>query len=63
MATEEIIKTAQAEVEVGKHYWIVFRDLLRCPVCGRYFKDAYDFDNYDAYCRHCGTRMDGIKNG
>ena len=44
-----------------KHYWIVFGDLLKCPVCGRCFKDAYDFDNCDAYCRHCGTKMEGIK--
>ena len=44
-----------------KHYWTVFGDLLQCPVCKRYFKDAYDLDNYDAYCRHCGTKMEGIR--
>ena len=44
-----------------KYYWIAFGDLLKCPVCGRCFKDAYDFDNCDAYCRHCGTKMEEIK--
>ena len=44
-----------------KRYWIIFGDYHKSPVCGKCFKDAYDFDNYDAYCRHCGAKMEGIR--
>lgn len=33
----------------------------KCSNCGRYFKDVYDMENYDNFCRHCGTQMKGIE--
>lgn len=41
--------------------WISVGGGLQCPNCGRYFKDAYDMDNFDNYCRHCGTKLEGIR--
>lgn len=29
-----------------------------CSECGHTFKDAFDIDNWDNFCRHCGTRME-----
>ena len=43
--------------------WLIHKwgDDAQCSNCGRSFKDVYDMDNYDQYCRHCGTHMKGIK--
>lgn len=32
-----------------------------CSNCKRTFCDAYDFDNHDNYCRHCGAKIIGLK--
>lgn len=47
---------------VGK--WIIQKNTRNamCPSCHKSFKDVYDMDNYDHYCRHCGLAMDGIIN-
>ena len=47
---------------VGK--WIIRKNTKNamCPSCHKSFKDVYDMDNYDHYCRHCGLAMDGIIN-
>jgi len=57
-----ILRRARNKASLS-HYWIISGNQLRCPICGHYFKDAYDMDNFDNYCRNCGTRMEGIKNG
>lgn len=43
--------------------WLIHKwgDDAQCSNCGRSFKDVYDMDNYDQYCRHCGTHMKGIR--
>jgi hypothetical protein len=43
--------------------WLIHKwgDDAKCSNCGRSFKDVYDMDNYDNFCRHCGTHMKGIK--
>lgn len=45
--------------------WIIRKwgDDAQCSNCGRYFKDVYDLDNYDNYCRHCGSNMKGLTIG
>ena len=45
--------------------WIIRKwgDDAQCSNCGRYFKDVYDIDNYDNYCRHCGSNMKGLTIG
>lgn len=42
-------------------YWIAHKnDGATCSHCHRSFKDVYDVENYDLYCRHCGAVMEGI---
>lgn len=43
--------------------WLIHKwgDDAKCSNCGRSFKDVYDMDNYDQYCRHCGTQMKGVE--
>jgi len=43
--------------------WLIRKwgDDAQCSNCGRSFEDVYDMDNYDQYCRHCGTHMKGIR--
>ena len=42
-------------------HWIIprFGADAKCSVCGYYFNDAYDMENEDNYCRHCGASMRG----
>lgn len=42
--------------------WLIRKwgDDAKCSNCGRSFKDVYDMDNYDQYCRHCGAHMKGV---
>jgi len=44
-------------------YWLIRKwgDDAKCSNCGKTFKDVYDMENYDGFCRHCGTKMEGIK--
>lgn len=50
-----------APAERGK--WLIryFGADAKCSKCGMYVAGAYDMENADNYCRHCGTKMDGIK--
>ena len=48
----------------GKSGWWLIRSFgsdAKCSECGMYFKDVYDMENSDNYCRHCGTKMNGLK--
>lgn len=52
----------RGKAETVRHgHWIIsrFGADAKCSVCGYYFNDAYDMENEDNYCRHCGARMDG----
>ena len=42
--------------------WLIRKwgDDAKCSNCGRIFKDVYDMDNHDQYCRHCGAHMKGV---
>lgn len=54
-----------ADVQPVRHgHWIIprFGADAKCSVCGYYFNDAYDMENEDNYCRHCGALMDGDRN-
>ena len=62
--SDRLWKTAyeRGKVEAVRHgHWIIprFGANAKCSVCGYYFNDAYDMENEDNYCRHCGARMDG----
>lgn len=47
------------ERRTGKWLIRIFGGDAQCSECGMYFKDAYDLENSDHYCRHCGTKMEG----
>ena len=42
--------------------WIVLKRTKHamCSECRRSFADVYDLENWDHYCRHCGTVMKSI---
>ena len=50
-------------VPVRHGRWLIrsFGSDAKCSECGMYFSDAYDMENSDNYCRHCGTKMNGLK--
>ena len=59
---EEIIRNAMKNILPVTGHWIILDDIwTKCSECGIMFKDVYDFDNHDSYCRHCGARMEGLK--
>lgn len=45
--------------------WIVYNGGVRatCSNCYFSFNDVYDVENYDSFCRHCGSKMVGMENG
>ena len=48
----------------GKSGWWLIRSFgsdAKCSECGMYFSDVYDMESIDNYCRHCGTKMNGLK--
>ena len=47
-------------IRYGHWYIRRFGADAKCSECGMSFKDAYDIEDYDKYCRHCGARMLGI---
>lgn len=55
------LPSAQPERKTGK--WLIRRGIAdaQCSECKMYFKDVYDMDNSDAFCRHCGIKMEGLK--
>ena len=55
------LPSAQPEQKTGR--WIIREGIsdAQCSECKMYFKDVYDMDNSDAFCRCCGTKMEGLK--
>ena len=43
--------------------WLIRKwgDDAKCSNCGHTFKDVYDMDNHDRFCRFCGSKMIGVK--
>ena len=43
--------------------WLIRKwgDDAKCSNCGKTFKDVYDMDNHDRFCRFCGSKMVGVK--
>lgn len=55
------LPTVDAEPAQYGHWYIQrFGSDAKCSECGMSFTDAYDIENHDKYCRHCGARMLGI---
>ena len=59
--TIEILPSAQPERKTGR--WLIREGIsdAQCSECKMYFRDVYDMDNSDAFCRQCGTKMEGLK--
>ena len=51
-------KTGAIEAE-----WLLYkgREGATCSYCKYTYKDVYDVENYDYYCRHCGAKMVRMK--
>ena len=49
--------------ECATGFWLIRRwgDDAKCSNCGRTSKDVYDMENYDAFCRCCGAKMEGLR--
>lgn len=64
-AVEAVKALPPVQQEQKTALWIIRKwgDDARCSNCGRYFKDVYDMDNYDNFCRHCGSNMKGLTIG
>ena len=61
---EKIIeKKPSTEPERKTGRWLIREGIsdAQCSECKMYFRDAYDMDNSDAFCRHCGAKMEGLK--
>lgn len=43
--------------------WLIRKwgDDAECSNCTKKFTDVYDFDNYDRYCRNCGSKMERLQ--
>ena len=43
--------------------WLIREGIpdAQCSECKMYFSDVYDVENSDAFCRHCGAKMEGLK--
>lgn len=52
---------AQPKRKTG--WWLIREGIsdAQCSECQMYFRDVYDMDNSDAFCRHCGAKMEGLK--
>ena len=57
----ENLPSAQPDRKTG--WWLIRKGIsdVQCSECGMYFNDVYDMENSDAFCRHCGTKMEGLK--
>ena len=44
-------------------FWLIRKwgDDAKCSNCGHTFKDVYDMDNHDRFCRFFGRKMEGVK--
>ena len=60
MALKALPSVEAEPVRYGHWYIQRFGSDAKCSECGMSFTDAYDIENHDKYCRHCGARMLGI---
>lgn len=60
----EVFSTPKSEHPERKTgVWLIYRfgSDAQCSECKTFFSDAYDMENSDNYCRHCGAKMEGLK--
>ena len=63
LASPDIRKLPSVQPERKTGRWLIREGIsdAQCSECGMYFNDVYDMDNSDAFCRHCGAKMEGLK--
>ena len=63
LKVQEIRKIPTAQPEQKTATWLIRKwgDDAKCSNCGHTFKDVYDMDNHDRFCRFCGRKMVGVK--
>ena len=62
-AIKQLEKLPPAQPEQKTATWLIRKwgDDAKCSNCGHTFKDVYDMDNHDRFCRFCGRKMVGVK--
>lgn len=60
---EKLLALPSAQPDRKTGWWLIREGIsdVQCSECGMYFRDVYDMENSDAFCRHCGTKMEGLK--
>ena len=63
VAIDSIKRLPHVKPEQKTSTWIIRKwgDDAKCSNCGHTFKDVYDMDNHDRFCRFCGSKMMGVK--
>lgn len=58
---EDLANLPSAQQKTGK--WLVrkFENEAKCSECGFWFRDVYDMNHRDNYCRHCGAKMEELE--
>ena len=58
-AIDTIIAVPSAEPERKTGHWKFDwkHNKATCSECGHTFRDAFDIDDFDNFCRHCGAYM------
>ena len=60
---DRLLSTSSAQPERKTGKWLIrkFGADAQCSECKMFFSDVYDMENSDAYCRHCGAKMEGLR--
>ena len=56
------VELTDAAPVIHAHWTHLGGGLAKCSNCKWIFKDVYDQDNEDTFCRKCGAKMDEVKN-
>lgn len=62
VAIDSIKRLPHVKPEQKTAFWLIRKwgDDARCSNCGHTFKDVYDMDNHDRFCRFCESKMLGL---
>ena len=58
-----ISESQQKSSTTSKGKWLIrfFGAEAKCSKCGKYMTGVYDLDNFDKFCRNCGSEMMSIE--
>lgn len=62
-ALNRILEAPTIGPERKTGWWMIREGIsdAQCSECKMYFRDVFDMDNSDAFCRNCGAKMEGLK--